>query len=131
MYKLGATILKDIRILIRDKVGLIFMFGLPILLVVVITTIQNSTFDLVNKNKLPFLICNKDTGKLGVELIQAIDNIGMFKRIPVPGDQSEEMIIDRVRKKEAMLAIIIPVGFSSQITAQSNRVAGKALNSFG
>ena len=45
MYKLGATIVKDLRILLRDKIGLTLMFGMPVLLVLVITKIQNSTFD--------------------------------------------------------------------------------------
>ena len=34
MFKLWSTILKDIRILTRDKLGLIFMFVMPIVLAV-------------------------------------------------------------------------------------------------
>ena len=89
MYKLRATILKDVRILIRDKIGLTFMFGMPILLVLVITAIQSSTFELLNKNKLSLLVCNKDTGRLSGELVQAIDKIGMFKLLNVTKDQTE------------------------------------------
>ena len=51
MFKLWATIIKDIRILTRDKVGIALMFGMPILLVLIVTSIQNSTFQLINKNK--------------------------------------------------------------------------------
>jgi ABC-2 type transport system permease protein len=87
MYKLWATILKDLRILTRDKVGLTLMFGMPILLVLVITTIQNNTFELISKNKTPLLICNRDTGRISGDLIQAIDKIGMFRLLPVSGDQ--------------------------------------------
>jgi general stress protein CsbA len=78
MYKLGATILKDLRILLRDKIGLVLMFGMPVLLVIVITKIQNSTFELVNKNKITLLLANRDTGKTSNEMIAAIDKIGMF-----------------------------------------------------
>jgi len=131
MYKLWATILKDIRVLIRDKVGLILMFGMPIMLVLVVTAIQNSTFELVNKNKIPLLVCNRDTGKIGVDLIQAIDKIGMFKLEQVSSDQSEKFIIERMRTKYALLAIVIPVNFSSRITAKAKKVAGKALSTFG
>ena len=49
--------------MMRDKVGLTFMFAMPILLVVVMTAIQNNTFDLVNKNKLPLLVSNQRYGK--------------------------------------------------------------------
>ena len=78
MYKLWATILKDVRILSRDKVGLAMMFVMPIVLVVIVTSIQNSTFQLVNKNKITLLVCNRDTGKLSMQLIQTMDKIGMF-----------------------------------------------------
>ncbi len=131
MYKLRATILKDLRILIRDKIGLTFMFGMPILLVIVITAIQSSTFELVNKNKLSLLVCNKDTGRLSGELIQAIEKIGMFKLLNVTTDQSEKMITDRMHARDAMLAIVIPADFTSQTTAKAGKMAGKALNSFG
>jgi ABC-2 type transport system permease protein len=131
MYKLWATILKDTRILIRDKVGLILMFGMPIVLVLVVTSIQNSTFELVNKNKIPLLVCNRDTGKISTDLIQAIDKIGMFKLEQVSGDQSEKNITDRMHTKDALLAIVIPVNFSSKISDRAKKVAGKALSSFG
>jgi ABC-2 type transport system permease protein len=131
MYKLFATIRKDIQILIHDKVGLTFMFAMPILLVVVMTAIQNSTFDLVNKNKLPMLISNQDTGRLSGELIQAIDRIGLFKLLPVAKDQSEKMIGDQMHAKDAMLAVFIPAGFSSELQAKAKRTAAKAMNSFG
>ncbi len=131
MYKLRATILKDIQILLRDRVGLIFMFAMPILLVLVITAIQSSTFELVNKNKLSLLVCNKDTGSLGGELVKAIDKIGMFRLMAVQKDQSDKMITDRMHAKDAMLAIIIPESFSSKTTARAKNTADKALHSFG
>src|ERR1700736_528177 len=112
MYKLWATIVKDVRILSRDKVGLTFMFGMPIILVLVITSIQNSTFNLVNKNKVPLLICNRDTGNLSGQLIQTIDKIGMFRLVQVSKDQTEKAITDRMHAKDALLAIVIPGDFS-------------------
>lgn len=131
MYKLWVTIVKDVRILSRDKVGITFMFGMPVILVLVITSIQNSTFELVNKNKVPLLVCNRDTGKVSAQLIQTIDKIGMFKLVQVSGDQSAKAITDRMHAKDALLAIVIPADFSFQITAKAKRVAGKALNTFG
>ncbi|GAC1439237.1 MAG: ABC transporter permease [Sediminibacterium sp.] len=131
MYKLRATILKDLRILMRDKIGLVLMFGMPVLLVIVITKIQNSTFELVNKNKVALLLANRDTGKVSTELVQAIDKIGMFKLAEVPKDQSDQYLIDRMHTKDALLALIIPQGFSAKVTAKAKKVTAKALNSFG
>ena len=131
MFKLWATILKDSRILIRDKVGLVFMFGMPIVLVLVVTSIQNSTFELVNKNKLPLMVCNRDTGKLSGDLVRAIGKIGMFRLIQLTGDQSDTRIMDRMHAKDALLAMVIPPDFSLKITANAEKLAGKALKSFG
>src|ERR1700761_233566 len=131
MYKLFATIRKDIQILIQDKVGLTFMFSMPIVLVVVMTAIQNSTFDLVNKNKLPLLISNQDTGRLSKDLLQAIGQVGLFKMLPVERDLDAKMIADSMHAREAMLAVVIPPGFSSQLQARAKATASKALHSFG
>ena len=53
MQKLLAAINKDLKILFRDKAGLAVMFAMPILVVVVISSSQNSSFKLVNENKVP------------------------------------------------------------------------------
>ena len=131
MFKLKATIIKDIRILLRDKVGISLMFIMPIVLVVVVTNIQNSTFQLVNKNKLPIIISNSDTGQAGKQLIKAIDKIGMFNVSKVPGNQNETQMSDAMHGKDAMLGIIIPSNFSQKVNAKSKSIAGKALKSFG
>ncbi|MDP9077430.1 MAG: ABC transporter permease [Bacteroidota bacterium] len=131
MFKLKATIIKDFRILLRDKVGISLMFVMPIILVVVVTSIQNSTFQLVNKNKLSIIIDNYDTGQASKQLITAINKIGMFKASLVSGDQSEKQITDAMHAKDAMLGVIIPANFSAKVSAQSKSIAGKALKSFG
>jgi len=129
MFKLWATIIKDIRILTRDKVGILLMFGMPILLVVIVTSIQNSTFQLINKNKISLLVCNQDTGHISREFIEAVDKIGMFKLVPVSADQNA--IMARMHTKDALLAMVIPADFSAKTTAKAKIVAGKALNTFG
>ena len=131
MFKFRATILKDIRILWRDKVGLSLMFVMPIMLVIVVTNIQNSTFQLVDKNKLPILICSQDTGQASRQLITSINKIGMFKVLRIPGNQNERTMSDAMHAKDAMLGVIIPANFSAKVEAKANNIAGKALKSFG
>jgi len=131
MFKLWTTIVKDFRILMRDKVGITLMFVMPIILVVVVTSIQNSTFNLVNKNKLSVLICNTDTGQASVQLIKSINKIGMFKVSLVPNDKTEKQMGDAMHNQDAMLGVIIPSNFTVQVDAKSKSTAGKALKSFG
>jgi ABC-2 type transport system permease protein len=131
MYKLWATIKKDLRILFRDKMGVLFMFIMPVILAIVITAIQNSTFQLINDNKVKLLLNNHDKGSSGKELVKAIEKIGMFKIIKVEEQETDPQVIQRMHKKDALLAIIIPVDFSSKMEAKANGIAEKALNNFG
>jgi len=131
MYKLWATIIKDLQILTRDKVGLIFMFAMPIILAIVITATQNSTFELVNKNKVPLLLCNKDNGEPGRQLVIAIEKVGMFDVKKVPADQTEKQLADRMHEKDALIAIIIPADFSAKVESKARSTAAKALNNLG
>src|ERR1022692_944900 len=130
MYKLYATIIKDFRLLTRDKVGLTFMFAMPIVLALIITAVQNSTFELVNHNKIKLLLCNKDTGDASRQLVTAIKKTGMFDEIIMSANETAGGIITRMHAKDALVAIVIPMGFSDKITATANSVAGNALRNF-
>ncbi|GAA3982379.1 ABC transporter permease [Mucilaginibacter dorajii] len=131
MFKLRASIIKDVRILLRDKVGISLMFIMPVILVIVVTSIQNSTFQLMNKNKLTVVVCNKDAGKLSAQLIATINKIGMFKVTQVAGDQNPQQIADGMHANDAMLAITIPADFTQKIEAKAKGSSNKALKSFG
>src|SRR5580700_7628 len=112
MYKLYATIVKDFRVLKRDKVGLTLMFAMPIVLALIITAVQNSTFELVNHNKIQLLLCNKDTGEVSRQLVTAIKKTGMFAEIIMPANEPPDAIITRMHAKDALVALVIPTGFS-------------------
>jgi ABC-2 type transport system permease protein len=130
MYKLWATISKDVRVLLRDRIGLIFMFGMPILLVLIVTSIQNSTFELVNKNKVSLLVCNRDTGAVSRAFVTAIDNIGFFQLVFL-SSAGEDSIRERIRHKDALLGLVIPADFSARVMARARAVTGKVQAGFG
>ena len=131
MFKLWATIVKDVRVLLRDKIGMLLMFMMPVALVIVVTSIQNSTFQLMNKNKLLLLVSNRDTGSLSHQLIRTIDSVGMFRIKELPTGTDSTAISKRLHDKEAELAVIIPLGFSAKVNAQAQASANKALKSCG
>lgn len=131
MYKLRATLLKDIQLLLSDTVGLLVMFIMPVILALVITATQNSTFELVNKNKIALLICNKDTGEASKELVKAIEKVGMFTVQKSDTAQDEKQLSVKMHKKDALIALIIPLNFSNNINAKASATAKKALNKLG
>jgi ABC-2 type transport system permease protein len=131
MFKLWATIVKDFRVLRRDGIGLALMFVMPVILVFVVTDIQDSTFQMINKNKLPVLIINRDTGVSGTQLIEAINKIGLFKVYQLPKNQDTKFISDSMKKRDVLVAVTIPTDFTRKVKAKAKNVAGKALISFG
>lgn len=131
MFKLRATIIKDVRVLMRDRIGLIFMFGMPILLVLIVTSIQNSTFELVNKNKVTLLVCNRDSQGLAKEFLAGVDKIGFFQLVPVAATTSDDSIRDRIRHKDALLGLVIPANFSTRIASKAKGITSKVQVSFG
>lgn len=131
MFKLWATIIKDFRILTRDKVGLALMFAMPVLLVIIITSVQNSTFELVNENKISLLICNKDKGTSGTRLIQSIDKIGMFRLAQLPAEQNEKEIRSSMQAKDALVALVVPENFSEVLSSRARNIASRSLKGLG
>ena len=131
MFRLWSTILKDIRILTRDKLGLVFMFVMPIVLAIVITAVQNSTFEMLNTNTVPMLLCNRDTGEAGKQLEAAIIKVGMFDLKQVTPNATDKEISGRMHAKDAVIAIIIPSDFTFKIRQKSKETAVKALQNFG
>lgn len=129
MFKLWASIKKDIRILSRDRVGISLMFVMPIILVVVVTSIQNSTFQLVNKNKLPIVICNTDTGKAARQFIESVNTIGMFT-VTQTGKDKAATIANDMQNKDAMLGVVIPSNFSADVQKRAKNASDKAMAAF-
>lgn len=128
--KLLATIQKDVRILLRDKTGLLLIFAMPVLLVLVVTGIQSSNFDVTHKNTLSISVCNKDTGFISREFIDALDSTGLFN-LTFYRNVNEGQLRHDILKKNMAGSIIINEGFSQQILATSKQTAGRALQSFG
>lgn len=131
MFILWASIIKEFRLLLRDRVGLALMFLMPVVLVVTITSVQNSAFDLVNNNKMTLLLFNKDSGDVSKEFINAISKLQMFNIVKVENDIAMEHISKTMKEKDAMVALIIPGNFSLQINQKIKSTSQKALVNFG
>ena len=56
MNRLKASFIKELLILSRDRAGLAMLFVMPIALVLIMTLLQESTFNKLNEKQLPVLI---------------------------------------------------------------------------
>ncbi|MES2620440.1 MAG: ABC transporter permease [Bacteroidota bacterium] len=131
MYKLYTAILKELRIMVRDKAALAVMFLMPVLLVVVITSIQHSSLKMINDNTVPMLVCNRDGGESSKQLIDALQKIGMFDLMKIDSSLTDKQLTDSMHAKDALIAVVLPDGFSSALKWKAQNVTGKALTEFG
>jgi len=78
MRKLRATLIKELQLLVHDKVGLLLMYAMPVVLVFIITLVQDSAFKIVNNNQLEIIVANHDKGTLGDTLVKMLEKSGTF-----------------------------------------------------
>lgn len=131
MKKLLASIIKDFRLLLRDKVGLILMFAMPILLVLVITSLQNNTFKIVNDHQVPLVLFNQDGEEVSIELEKTLQEVGMFNLIVDTQATSVLQISETVNRHDALVGLYIPDGFSKSITQNAEYLTSKAMSDLG
>jgi ABC-2 type transport system permease protein len=68
MYKLLATIKKETIILLRDQFGLAILFLMPIVLIIVMTLVQDAAFSSINERGVKIVLVDNDQDSLGVAI---------------------------------------------------------------
>ncbi len=130
MKKLKASVTKEILLVIHDKVGLLLMYLMPLLLVFIITIVQDSAFQIVNENKLTVLISNQDQGSLGDSLVKALNNSGSFE-IKKNNKLSANAVKRTTIDEDAMLGIYIPSNFSERLAGNADNISKLMLEQMG
>jgi len=131
MFKLWASIKKDLLLLTRDKVGLLLMFAMPIVLAILIAAIQNNTFKIVNDNKVSLSIYNNDSGAISKQFVSAIKDAGMFNLNEFNKQFNGKDIVAEMKETDALVTILIPANFSSQIENKSKGLSAMVFKDLG
>jgi ABC-2 type transport system permease protein len=136
MNKFRFLIYKDVLLLLRDKAGLAMMFLMPLLLVVIMTVLQDSTFQAVHESHIPLLLLNHDTDSLGATIEKQIAQAGIFDVHKTINGQpvTEEELVKAVAKGDYMVGIVVPKHATMHIRKNVKRYVvgafnGKALSS--
>ena len=86
-FKLWQCIVKEFKLLFRDIGGLITLFVMPIILVVVVTSIQDSTYQSISASKIPVLWVDHDLDSISLKVKKEIENSGSFQLISTISDK--------------------------------------------
>ncbi|OFX75386.1 MAG: ABC transporter [Bacteroidetes bacterium GWE2_29_8] len=118
MYKVWISIKKEFYLLFNDKTGLSLMFLMPLILVFIITIIQDSAFKIINENKISLLIVNHDSGSEGNKLKDMLDQTRMFNLIENNNIDFSE-VKKEISKENAMVALYIENSFSEKLNSKT------------
>lgn len=114
MRKLVNGIWKELILLTRDKAGLGILFVMPATLVVIITLVQDSTFQLMQDNRIPVVIVDEDREPVARQLIQEVSSLGEFN-IHQDTTLNLAQLEDAIQKGQYKVGIFIPTGFSNEL----------------
>ncbi|WP_103863433.1 ABC transporter permease [Aquimarina sp. I32.4] len=128
MHKLWASTYKEFLLLTRDIGGIAILFVMPIVLIITITIIQDSSFKTIGNNKIPILLVDNDNGSVSKTIYDGLKSSNSFTIIK---KQQEHKAKDLVFKGEYQLAIIIPKELSTDLKKKVDQNVEGILEKFG
>jgi ABC-2 type transport system permease protein len=133
MYKLWMSVYKEFLLLKRDFGGLIILFVMPLVLIITITLIQDSTFRTVTESKIPVILVDNDKGEISKTVIENLNKSGQFEIVSsLDGKNLTEITAkEAVFKGKFQLAIIIPNNLSTDLQLKVNQNVDKIISNFG
>lgn len=133
MYKLWMSVYKEFLLLKRDFGGLIILFVMPLVLIITITLIQDSTFRTVTESKIPVILVDNDNGEISKTVIGNLNKSGQFEIVSsLDGKKLTEITAkEAVFKGKFQLAIIIPNNLSTDLQLKVNQNVVKIISNFG
>ncbi|MGY8934175.1 MAG: ABC transporter permease [Flavobacteriales bacterium] len=128
MYKLWASIYKEFLLLTRDLGGLTILFVMPLVLIITITLIQDSSFKSIQESKIPILIVDNDKGMISSTIFEGLRNQKLFEVIV---KEKESEVEELVFKGTYQLAIVIPENLSKDLELKISQNVEGVLADFG
>ncbi len=133
LYKIWMSVVKEFLLLKRDLGGLIILFVMPLVLVITVTLIQDSTFKTVSDSKIPILLVDNDKGTVSKTVFDNLEKSDLFSVVTQIDNKTitEDIARENVYKGKFQLAIVIPKDLSSDLQAKVDQNVEKIVSSLG
>lgn len=113
--------------------GVVTLFLMPLVLIITVTLIQDSTFKAVNDSKIPILLVDYDNGNVSKTVYDNLQKSNVFSVVTKIDNQpiTEAVAKEAVFKGKYQLAIIIPSHLSTDLQAKIDQNVQKIVSSLG
>lgn len=120
-------------LLSRDLGGLVILFVMPLVLIITITLIQDSSYRTINDAKIPILFVDNDKGEISVTILENLNKSDAFEIVTNQNEVhfTEETAKSAVLKGIYQMAVIIPQNLSADLDKKVNQNVIKILSEFG
>lgn len=131
--KIWMSVVKEFLLLKRDLGGLIILFIMPLVLVITVTLIQDSTFKTISDNKIPILLVDKDNGSVSKTVFDNLEKSNLFSVVTQIDNKpiTEEVAKEAVYKGKFQLAIVIPKDLSVDLQAKIDQNVQNIISKMG
>ncbi len=128
--KLIATVKKEALLLLRDKVGLSILFLMPMILIFVMTLIQDAAFKTINEKGIPIVFINNDHDSLGILIEQGLRNNDLCTfNDSIDGKPATiESAHKAVAEGKFLVGIVIPKGATEAIRKNVQVLVDETMN---
>ncbi|WP_195760031.1 ABC transporter permease [Flavobacterium sp. LC2016-23] len=133
IYKIWMSVVKEFLLLKRDLGGLIILFIMPLILVITVTLIQDSTFKTISDTKIPILLVDNDKGSVSKTVFDNLEKSNLFRVVTQIDNKpiTEEVAKEAVYKGKFQLAIVIPKNLSVDLQTKIDQNVAKIVSSMG
>lgn len=128
LYKLWRSFVKEILLLKRDIGGIVIIFVMPLLLIITITLIQDSTFKNLEGSKIPIIFIDNDKSEVSKNIKQELESSKTFELLT---NFTEKSAQDAVFGGDYQMAIVIPKNLTKDINSNIDSKVQTIVSSFG
>ncbi len=130
LHKLLATVKKEVLLLLRDKVGLSILFIMPMVLIFVMTLVQDSAFKTMNEKGIPVVFIDNDKDSLGIQIERGLKaNDLCYLSDSIDGKPANvETAQKAVQEGKFLVGIVIPKGATEAIRKNVTELVNQTLN---
>ena len=132
MLRLLSSIYKEFLILIRDRAGLAILFIMPLVLILIMTLIQDASFKSIKQVDISMILVNNDNDSLGQAISKGLHDSDFFQIVEkIDGEKiTAEKAKELVAQGKYKLGIVIPERATEAIRGNVNALINKSFKSF-
>ena len=128
LYKLWRSFIKEIQLLKRDSGGIVIIFLMPLLLIITITLIQDSTFKNLEGSKIPIIFIDNDKSEVSKVIKKELETSKTFELVT---DYNEKSAKKAVFTGDYQMAIVIPENLTKDLNSNIDSKVQTVVSSFG